>query len=57
MDLGYDEAYLRLVLGERGRAEELLRAYIKARPMARDYLARDPLLRGLNLTTSNSNTP
>ena len=43
IDLNYDEAYLRLVLGERARAEELLREYIRARPLARDYLARDPL--------------
>jgi hypothetical protein len=49
MDLAYDEAYLRLVLGERARAVELLRAYIEARPMARDYLARDPLLRELKV--------
>ena len=47
MDLGYDEAYLRLVLGERERAVQLLRNYVKARPLARDYLARDPLLRDL----------
>jgi serine/threonine-protein kinase len=47
MDLNYDEAYLRLVLGERDRALELLRKYVDARPLARDYLARDPLLRGL----------
>ena len=47
MDLGYDEAYLRLVLGERERAVQLLREYVAARPLTRDYLARDPLLRGL----------
>jgi TolB-like protein len=47
MDLGYDEAYLRLVLGERERAVQLLRDYIRARPLARDYLSRDPLLRDL----------
>jgi serine/threonine-protein kinase len=49
MDLAYDEAYLRLVLGERARATELLRSYVEARPMARDYLARDPLLRDLRV--------
>ncbi len=49
LDLASDEAYLRLVLGERERATALLRQYIQARPMARDYLARDPLLRGLRL--------
>jgi TolB-like protein/tetratricopeptide (TPR) repeat protein len=48
-DLGYDEAYLRFVLGEPRRAAELLRAYIKAKPLARDYLARDPLMRELQL--------
>jgi serine/threonine-protein kinase len=49
MDLAYDEAYLRLVLGEQARATELLRGYIKARPMARAYIARDPLFKGMNL--------
>jgi serine/threonine-protein kinase len=48
-DLGYDEAYLRLVLGERERAATLLREYLRARPLARDYLARDPLLRELQV--------
>ena len=43
IDLNYDEAYLRLVLGEQARAEGLLREYVRARPLARDYLARDPL--------------
>jgi serine/threonine-protein kinase len=47
IDLKYDEAYLRLVLGERDRAVRLLNEYVKARPLAREYLARDPLLRGL----------
>jgi tetratricopeptide (TPR) repeat protein len=47
MDLNYDEAYLQLVLGDRARASELLGAYLKARPMARDYLARDPLMQDL----------
>jgi serine/threonine-protein kinase len=49
LDLGYDEAYLRLVLGEPDSAIALLRAYIEARPAAREYLARDPLFRGLRL--------
>ncbi len=47
LDLGYDEAYLRLVLGERERARALLEEYLQARPLARDYLARDPLFREL----------
>nr|MBA3522059.1 protein kinase [Gemmatimonadales bacterium] len=50
LDLGYDEAYLRLVLGERRQAEDLLRRYIEARPMTRTYIARDPLFRDLRLT-------
>jgi TolB-like protein len=49
MDLNYDEAYLRLVLGDRQRATALLEAYIRARPFSKDYLARDPLLRGLRV--------
>jgi TolB-like protein len=49
MDLNYDEAYLLSVLGERRRAAALLRAYINARPLSRDYLARDPLLQSLPL--------
>ncbi|MFL5494374.1 MAG: protein kinase domain-containing protein [Gemmatimonadales bacterium] len=48
-DLEYDEAYLRLVLGERKRAAALLRDYIAARPLAQEYLARDPLLRELRV--------
>jgi hypothetical protein len=47
IDLNYDEAYLRWVLGERERAAELLRAYMASRPLAHDYLARDPLLQAL----------
>jgi eukaryotic-like serine/threonine-protein kinase len=49
LDLNYDEAYLRLVLGERERAVALLRRYLARRPLARDYLARDPLLRDLRI--------
>jgi serine/threonine-protein kinase len=47
LDLNYDEAYLRLVLGEREHALRLLSEYLQARPLARDYLARDPLLQDL----------
>jgi tetratricopeptide (TPR) repeat protein len=47
MDLACDEAYLRLVLGDTTRAMALLRTYIKARPMARAYIARDPLFSAL----------
>jgi len=49
MDLNYDEAYLRLVLGQRDRARQLLKEYVEARPLAGQYLARDPLLQGLRL--------
>jgi hypothetical protein len=49
VDLLYDEAYLRLVLGESRLAAELLRRYITARPMAGEYLTRDPLFKGLRL--------
>jgi TolB-like protein len=54
LDLAYDEAYLRLVLGEPERAAELLRGYVEARPLARDYIARDPLFRGLPFTFQDS---
>ena len=48
MDLACDEAYLHLVLGDTTRAVALLRSYVKARPMARTYIARDPLFRGVS---------
>jgi eukaryotic-like serine/threonine-protein kinase len=57
MDLNYDEAYLRLVLGERERAVRLLNEYVKARPLAREYLARDPLLRALRPVPRDRPTP
>ena len=50
LDLAYDEAYLRLVLGERDRARLLLQSLIKARPILRGQLARDPLFRGLRVS-------
>ncbi len=53
LDLAYDEAYLRLLLGERDRAADLLRTYVAARPLSRDYLARDPLLRDLSLSQAS----
>ena len=49
IDLNYDEAYLRKVLGERPRAHQLLMQYLEARPLARVYLRRDPLVRDLLL--------
>ena len=49
LDLAPDEALLRLALGDRDRAEELVRGYLKARPMARDYFARELLFKDLHL--------
>jgi len=45
--LWYDEAYLRLVLGERERARELLGRYLRARPDLTEYARRDPQFRSL----------
>jgi predicted Zn-dependent protease len=45
--LDYDEACVRLVLGERAEARRLLDEMLAARPALRPYLARDPLFRGL----------
>jgi tetratricopeptide (TPR) repeat protein len=45
--LDYDEAYVRLVLGERDRAKRLLDHMLAARPALRPFLERDPLFRGL----------
>ncbi len=45
--LWYDEAYLRLVLGERDRARELLGRYLRARPDLTEYARRDPQFRSL----------
>ena len=47
LDLAPDEALLRLALGDRKRAAELVRGYLKARPMARDYFAREELFKDL----------
>jgi serine/threonine-protein kinase len=49
LDLAPDEALLRLALGERDRAAELVRGYLKARPMARDYFARERAFKDLPL--------
>jgi TolB-like protein/tetratricopeptide (TPR) repeat protein len=43
LDLAYDEAFLRLVMGERDRAEQLLASLVSARPVLGPLLARDPL--------------
>ncbi len=43
LELSYDEAYLRLVLGQPARAIRLLRDLFRARPQLREYVSRDPL--------------
>ncbi|HSE45097.1 MAG TPA: serine/threonine-protein kinase [Gemmatimonadales bacterium] len=50
LDLAYDEAYLRLVLGERREAVALLNHLMEARPVLRPLLARDPLFAALFAT-------
>jgi hypothetical protein len=45
--LAYDEAYLRLVLGEREQAFDLLTHYVRHRPELRPYALRDPQFRTL----------
>lgn len=42
-DLDYDEAYVRLALGDKDRTLALLRGFLTARPTYRGYIARDPL--------------
>ncbi len=49
LDLLYDEAVLRLALGDGARAAKLVRRLIAARPLQGPILRRDPLLRGLRL--------
>jgi eukaryotic-like serine/threonine-protein kinase len=49
LDLAYDEAVLRLALGERERAAALIQDLIAARPLQGPILRRDPLLRSLRL--------
>lgn len=45
--LGYDEAHARLLLGQPGRALELLSGYLERRPDRREYWGRDWWLRDL----------
>jgi len=45
--LAYDEAHARLLLGEKARALELLRGYLKAHPDRRAYWPKDWWLRSL----------
>jgi TolB-like protein len=45
--LAFDEAYVRLLLGERAEARRLLDELVAARPALRGYVERDPLFRAL----------
>ncbi|MDB4951877.1 MAG: protein kinase, partial [Gemmatimonadetes bacterium] len=47
LSLAYDEAYARLLLGERDSARALLGRTLALRPELRPFAARDPLLREL----------
>ena len=47
LSLAYDEAYVRLKLGERDAARRLLDGLAAARPPLGPYLRRDPLFREL----------
>jgi TolB-like protein len=49
LDLAPDEALLRLALGDRRQAAKLVREYLRARPLARDYFAREPLFKEFQL--------
>jgi DNA-binding SARP family transcriptional activator/TolB-like protein len=43
----WDDAYLRLLLGERARSAALLDSFVAARPDLRDYVARERAFRGV----------
>lgn len=47
VDLDYDEAYVRLALGDRDSTVRLLGQYLAARPSLKPYLTRDPLFSSL----------
>ncbi len=47
LSLTYDEASVRLLLGERARARLLLDSLVAARPYLAGFIRRDPLFRGL----------
>jgi predicted Zn-dependent protease len=55
LSLAYDEAYVRLQLGERDAARRLLDGLVSARPPLGPYLRRDPLFREL-FTSAGSRT-
>jgi hypothetical protein len=42
-DLDYDEAYVRLALGDRDATLQLLAKFLVSRPAMKPYVARDPL--------------
>ncbi|MFL5538461.1 MAG: hypothetical protein ACJ8J0_05685, partial [Longimicrobiaceae bacterium] len=46
-DFLWDDAYLQLLLGDRGRAAALLDLYLERRPALRAYVEREPAFRGL----------
>jgi len=56
LSLAYDEAYVRLRLGERDAARRLLDELIAARPPLGNYLRRDPLFRELFTPSGGSGT-
>ncbi|HLM66220.1 MAG TPA: hypothetical protein VK358_01775, partial [Longimicrobium sp.] len=43
----WDDAYLRLLLGERARSAALLDSFVAARPDLREYVARERAFRGV----------
>jgi hypothetical protein len=47
IDLDYDEAYVRLALGDRDTTIKLLGHYLIARPSMKPYISRDPLFNDL----------
>ncbi|MGI8547144.1 MAG: protein kinase domain-containing protein [Gemmatimonadaceae bacterium] len=47
IDFDYDEARLRMALGERDATLRLLTEYLAARPTLKPYVVRDPLFAGL----------
>lgn len=59
LDLAYDEAFLRLVLGERDHAKRLLRHLVEVRPALDPFLERDPVFQELRpiAASPSSGTP
>jgi DNA-binding SARP family transcriptional activator/TolB-like protein/tetratricopeptide (TPR) repeat protein len=43
----WDDAYLQVLLGDTARAAALLDRYVAERPVLRDYVAREPVFRGV----------